>query len=452
MSKAQQQNIEELLAKAKKPSADAMELHPFYRGKIETALKCCVRSIDDFAIWYTPGVAAPCRDIAANPDRIYDHTNKSNSVAVISDGTRVLGLGDIGPKAAMPVMEGKILLFKYLGGVDGFPICLDTKDPDKFIETVLLLQPSFGGINLEDIAQPKCFRILDTLRAEAEIPVWHDDQQGTATVTLAGLMNALKVVGKKKEDVHVTYIGSGASNVACSRLAFSWGIDPAKAKMVDSKGVLGKHRQDLYMRRHEYVDKWRLCETTNAAGTEGGIPEALKDADVVIALSKPGPGTLLPEWIELMARDAIVFACANPVPEIWPWEALEAGAAIVATGRSDFPNQVNNSLGFPGIFRGALDVRASTITDEMCFAAAEALAKQVGDQLGPEHILPTMDDWRVFAYEAAAVGQKASEQGLARVAMSYDELFENATRMIKRSHKITEMMMEQEFIAQCPIE
>ncbi|MEW5961839.1 MAG: NADP-dependent malic enzyme [Chloroflexota bacterium] len=449
---AQQKNVEELLEKAKKPSADAMQLHPFYRGKIESALKCCVRSVDDFAIWYTPGVAAPCRDIEANPDRVYDHTNKWNSVAVISDGTRVLGLGDIGPKAALPVMEGKVLLFKYLGGVDGFPICLDTKDPDKFIETVLLLQPSFGGVNLEDIAQPKCFRILDTLRAEAEIPVWHDDQQGTATVTLAGLMNALKVVGKKKEEVRVTYIGSGASNVACSRLAFSWGIDPAKAMMVDSKGILGRHRQDLYMRRHEYVDKWRLCESTNAEGREGDIPEALQGADVVVALSRPGPGTLRPEWISRMAKDAIVFACANPIPEIWPWEAREAGAAIVATGRSDFPNQVNNSLGFPGIFRGTLDVRASTITDEMCFAAAGALAEQVGDKLGPDHILPTMDDWRVFAYEAAAVGQKAIEQGIARLTMTYDELFANATRMIKRSHETTQMMMEQEFIAKPPVE
>jgi malate dehydrogenase (oxaloacetate-decarboxylating) len=252
--------------------------------------------------------------------------------------------------------------------------------------------------------------------------------------------------------VRITYVGSGASNVACSRLAFSWGIDPAKAMMVDSKGILGKHRQDLYMRRHEYVDKWRLCETTNAEGREGGIPEALKGADIVLALSKPGPGTLLPEWISQMAKDAIVFACANPVPEIWPWDALEAGAAIVATGRSDFPNQVNNSLGFPGIFRGALDVRASTITDEMCFAAAAALAEQVGDKLGPDHILPTMDDWRVFAYEAAAVGQKAVEQGIARLTMTYDELFENATRMIKRSHDINEMMMKQQFIPPCPIE
>ena len=366
---------ERLLIKAEKPSADAMALHPFYRGKIETTLKCCVRDINDFAIWYTPGVAAPCRDIAANPERVYDHTNKWNTVAVITDGTRVLGLGDIGPKASLPVMEGKVLLYKYLGGVDGFPIALDTKDPDKFIETVLMLQPSFGGINLEDISQPKCFRILDTLRAEAEIPIWHDDQQGTATVTLAGLMNALKVVSKKKEDVRVVFVGSGASNVACSRLAFGWGIDPAKAIMVDSKGILGKHRDDLYVRRHEYVDKWRLCQITNEEGRMGRIPDAMKDADVVIGLAKPGPGVILPDWVKLMAKDAIVFACANPVPEIWPWEAKEAGAAIVATGRSDFPNQVNNSLGFPGIFRGALDVRASTITDEMCFAAAEGLGR-----------------------------------------------------------------------------
>lgn len=444
-------NVEELLEKAKKPAADAMQLHPFFRGKIQTALRCCVRDYNDFAIWYTPGVAAPCRDIEANPERVYDYTSKWNTVAVIGDGTRVLGLGDIGPKAALPVMEGKVLLYKYLGGVDGFPICLDTKDPDKFIETVLLLQPSFGGVNLEDISQPKCFRILDTLRAEAEIPIWHDDQQGTATVTLAGLMNALKVVGKKKEEVRVVFVGSGASNVACSRLAFAWGIDPAKAMMVDSKGILGAHRGDLFLRRHEFVDKWRLCQTTNAEGREGGIPEALEGADVVIALSRPGPGTILPEWVAKMAEDAIVFACANPVPEIWPWEAHEAGAGIVATGRSDFPNQVNNSLGFPGIFRGALDVRASTITDEMCFAAAEALASQVGDKLGPDHILPTMEDWRVFAHEAAAVGRKAIEQGVARLTLSHDELLDNATRMIKRSHELTQMMMDEEFIPKCPL-
>ena len=445
-------DAEELLAKAKKPAADAMTLHPFYRGKIETALKCCVRDFNDFAIWYTPGVAAPCRDIEANPDKVYDHTNKWNTVAVISDGTRVLGLGNIGPKADMPVLEGKVLLYKYLGGVDGFPLCLDTKDPNKFIDTVLALQPSLGGINLEDIAQPKCFRILETLRKEAEIPVWHDDQQGTATVILAGLMNALKVVGKKKEDVQVTFVGSGASNVACSRLAFAWGIDPAKTILVDSKGILGKHREDLYIRRHEYVDKWRLCKITNAESRMGGIDKALRGADVVISLATSGPGIILPEWVKRMAKDPIIFACANPVPEIWPWEAKEAGAAIVATGRSDFANQVNNSLGFPGIFRGTLDVRATTITDEMCFAAAQTLANQVGDKLGPDCILPTVDDWTVFAYEAAAVGQKAVEQGIARIRISYDDLFENAIRMIQRSHDVTQTMMENEYIAQCPVD
>lgn len=445
-------DVEKLLTKAKKPAADAMLMHPFYRGKIETALKCCIRDYNDFSIWYTPGVAAPCRDIEANPDKVYDHTSKWNSIAVVTDGTRVLGLGDIGPKAALPVMEGKILLYKYLGGVDGYPICLDTKDPDKFIETVLLLQPSFGAINLEDISQPKCFRILDTLRAEAEIPVWHDDQQGTATVVLAGLMNALKVVGKDKEEARIAFVGCGASNVACSRLAFGWGINPANCFMVDSRGILGKHRNDLYLRRHEFVDKWRLCQSTNAENRTGDIPDAMKDADVVIALSKPGPDTILPEWVAGMAKDAIVFACANPVPEIWPWEAIEAGATVVATGRSDFANQVNNSLGFPGIFRGALDVRASTITDEMCFAAAAALADQVGNKLGPEQILPTMDDWSIFAYEAAAVGTKAVEQDVARLPLSYNDLFENATRMIKRSHELTAMMMAQEFIASCPVE
>ncbi len=443
-------NVDELLAKAEKPSADAMELHPFYRGKVETAVKCTVRDFNDFAIWYTPGVAAPCRAITEDPEKVYDYTNKWNTVAVVSDGTRVLGLGDIGPKAGLPVMEGKALLYKYLGGVDGVAIMLDTKDPDEIIKTVLMLQPSFGGVNLEDLSQPKCFRILDTLRQKAEIPVWHDDQQGTATVTLAGLINALKVVGKKIDEVRITFIGSGAANVACSRLIFGWGADPAKCSMVDSKGILGKHRQDLEIRKAEFVDKWRLCQITNAEGREGGIPEAMQGADVVIALSRPGPGTILSEWVAGMNRDAILFACANPVPEIWPWEAKAAGAAVVATGRSDFPNQVNNSLGFPGIFRGTLDVRARTITDEMCFAASEAMANQIGDRLDEEHILPNMDDWEVFPREAAAVGMKAQEQGVARLQMSYDNLLNHARTIIKRSRDLTQVMMHQGFIPEPP--
>ena len=439
-------DVDELLAKAEKPTADAMKLHPFYRGKIETALKCRVRDFNDFAIWYTPGVAEPCRAIHADPEKVYDYTNKWNTVAVVSDGTRVLGLGDIGPKAGLPVMEGKALLYKYLGGVDAVPIMLDTKDPSKIIDTVLMLQPAFGGVNLEDISQPKCFRILDTLREKAEIPVWHDDQQGTATVTLAGLINALKLVGKNIEDVSIVFVGSGASNVACSRLIFGSGADPGNCLMVDSKGILGLDRGDLEMRRHEYVDKWRLCQITNRDNRKGGIPEALEGADVVIALSKPGPGTVLPEWITRMNQDSIVFACANPIPEIWPWEAKEAGATIIATGRSDFPNQVNNSLGFPGIFRGALDVRARTITDEMCFAAAEALADHIGDNLDDEHLLPNMDDWEVFSKEAAAVGTKAIEQGVARLDLSYDDLYEHATQIIGRSRKLTKMMMQENFI------
>jgi len=450
VSKDKEINVEELLAKATKPSADAMVLHPFYRGKIETTLKCCVRDINDFAIWYTPGVAAPCRAIEKDPELVYEYTNKWNTVAVISDGTRVLGLGDIGPKAGLPVMEGKSLLFKYLGGVDSYPIMLDTKDPDKIIETVLLLQPALGGVNLEDFAQPKCFRILDTLREKAEIPIWHDDQQGTATVTLAGLINALKLVGKKKEDVKIAFIGVGAANVACSRLIFAWGVNPANCIMVDSQGILGMHRKDIEARKTEYVQKWKLCQITNAEGLQGGIAEAMKGADVVNALSKPGPGTIKPEWVSEMAEDAIVFVAANPVPEIWPWEAKEAGARIVATGRSDFPNQVNNSLGFPGIFRGTLDVRAATITDEMCFAAADALAGYLGDDLSEDKILPTMDQWEIFPLEAAAVGRKAIEQGVAKLDLSYDELYNKAREMIMRSRNMTSKLMEEGFIQKAP--
>jgi malate dehydrogenase (oxaloacetate-decarboxylating) len=327
---------------------------------------------------------------------------------------------------------------------------LDTKDPERIIETVLMISPGFGGVNLEDLSQPKCFRILDTLREQAEIPVWHDDQQGTATVTLAGLVNALKIVGKKIDEVEIAFVGTGAANVACARLIFSYGATPALCRMVDSKGILHKNRKDLELRKAEYVDKWKFCQTTNEEGREGGTSEAMEGADVVIALSKPGPGTILPEWIEKMAKDAIVFACANPIPEIWPWEAKEAGAAIVATGRSDFENQVNNSLGFPGIFRGTLDVLASTITDEMCIAAANAIANMAEEKgLTSEYIMPTMDEWEVFPREAAAVATKAVEQGLARKEVTFDEELKNAEEIIRRSRSLTETMMEDGFIAPC---
>ncbi|NPV78861.1 MAG: NADP-dependent malic enzyme [Firmicutes bacterium] len=429
-----------MLARAQKPAKEAMRLHPFYKGKIEITPKGCIRDMRDFAIWYTPGVAEPCKAIKDDKELVYEYTNKWNTVAVVTDGTRVLGLGDIGPEAGLPVMEGKAMLFKYLGGVDAFPICLDTRDPEEIISAIKWLQPSFGGINLEDFEQPKCFYLLERLREEMQIPVWHDDQQGTAAVTLAGLFNALKIVGKRLSDVRITLVGAGAANICIARMIIAAGAEPGNIIMCDSRGTLHPGRTELMETNKE---KWEMCLRTNARHLAGQIPEAMKGADVVIALSKPGPDTLKKEWIAEMAADAIVFACANPVPEIWPWEAKEAGARIVATGRSDFPNQVNNSLGFPGIFRGALDVRAKTITDEMCIAAAMELAKCAEDRgINEEYLIPTMDEWEVYPRVAVAVGLKAVEQGIARIALGRDELYDKAVSMIRRSRETTRMLMD----------
>jgi malate dehydrogenase (oxaloacetate-decarboxylating) len=436
---------EELLAKAKKPAQDAMKMHPYYKGKIEVIPKCVIRDIKDFAIWYTPGVAEPCKDIQQNPEMVFEHTNKANMVGIVTDGTRVLGLGDIGPMAGLPVMEGKALLFKYLGGVDAFPICLDTKDPDEFIKTVKYLCPSFGGINLEDIANPKCFYILERLRAEAPIPVWHDDQQGTAAVTLAGLINALKVVKKKIEDVKITMIGIGAANVCITKMIIKAGADPKKFIVVDSKGILSRKRDDI---KQTHKEKLEFCQMTNAENRDGGMEEAIKGQDVVIALSKPGPDTIKKEWISTMADNGIVFVCANPIPEMWPWDAKEAGARVVATGRSDFPNQVNNSVGFPAIFRGTLDVMATTITDEMCIAAAVELARCAEDRgLREDYLLPTMDEWEVFPREAVAVAKKAMEQGVARLKIDEKELFRMAEAKIRRAQEEVGLLMEKGIIA-----
>jgi malate dehydrogenase (oxaloacetate-decarboxylating) len=435
---------EELLEKAKKPAQDALKMHPFYKGKIEIVPKCVIRDVNDFAIWYTPGVAEPCKEINKNPDLAYEYTNRGNMVGIVTDGTRVLGLGDIGPLAGLPVMEGKALLFKYLGGVDAFPICLDTKDPDEFIRTVKLLTPSFGGINLEDIENPKCFYILEKLRAEMTIPVWHDDQQGTAAVTVAGLINALKIVNKKMDDAKITMIGIGAANVCIVRMLIKAGADPKKMIVVDSKGILNRKRDDI---KATHKEKLEFCHSTNAENRDGGMEEAMKGQDVVIALSKSGPDTIEKAWISGMANNAVVFVCANPIPEIWPWEAKEAGARVVATGRSDFPNQVNNSVGFPAIFRGTLDVRATTITDEMCIAAAVELAKCAEDKgLRDDYLLPTMDEWEVFPREAVAVAKKAMEQGVARLKFSEKELFQMAEFKIKRARDEVGILMEKGII------
>ncbi|MBD3256174.1 MAG: malate dehydrogenase, partial [Candidatus Lokiarchaeota archaeon] len=392
---------EELIERSKIPAKNALKMHPFYRGKLQVMPKCQIHDQEDFSIWYSPGVAAPCKEIEKNQEKVYDYTNKWNNVAVVSDGSRVLGLGDIGPTAALPVMEGKALLFKYLGGVDAFPLTIGPRDccsADQIINFVKLIQPTFGGVNLEDISKPKCFTVLDSLRADPEltIPVWHDDQQGTACVTLAGLINSLRIVGKNKKDIKIVFNGIGASNFAISRLLREDGFDLKKALFVDSKGILYKNRQDLKC-PEDY--KCELARLSNPEEVQGNCGDAMMGADVLVSLSIPGPGVIKKEWISQMADDAIVFVCANPVPEIFPWDAKEAGAKIVATGRSDFPNQVNNSLGFPGIFRGTLDVRAKTITDEMCIAAAYQLANLVEKIEGcliESCILPTMDYEEVY--------------------------------------------------------
>jgi malate dehydrogenase (oxaloacetate-decarboxylating) len=446
-------NTDDLLAKANQPSAEAMRLHPYYHGKVQTGLKVPVRDLGDFAIWYTPGVAAPCKAIAADPELVYEHTNKANTVAVVSDGTRVLGLGDIGPKAGLPVMEGKALLFKYLGGVDAVPIVLRTKSADDIINTVRLIQPGFGGINLEDIAQPKCFRVLDTLRAdpEIEIPVFHDDQQGTATVILAGLLNACKLTNRTLASARFALIGMGAANVATVRLLLASGVSPRQIVACDSRGILHRERADVAAEQEEFAIKWFLCQESNADDLRGGIAKAMRGADICIALAKPGPGTIRPEWVSAMAPQSIVMACSNPTPEIWPWEAQAAGARIVATGRSDFANQVNNSLGFPGIFRGALDVRARTITDAMCLAAAEELARCGEEQgLDDEHLLPDMESTEIYVREAVAVAMCAQREGVARLSATPAQLHATAETMIREARAGVVTMMREGAIKPVP--
>jgi len=443
--------VEELLAKAKKPAQLAPPLHRFYSGKVQIMPKCAVSSPDDFAIWYTPGVAAACREIQADAVKSFELTNRWNYVAVVSDGTRVLGLGNIGPEAAMPVMEGKALLFKYLGGVDAFPICLRTKDPDEIVRACELIEPTFGGINLEDIEKPKCFYVLEKARERLQIPVWHDDQQGTATVILAGLMNAFKIVGKNPKESLITLVGAGSANLRTAFVLIRWGIKPGNIMMVDTKGVVYPGREDV--KKDEDPWKYELAQKTNAEGRRGDISAAFKGADAVVAASKPGPGTIKKEWVSTMADDSIIFACANPIPEIWPWEAEEAGARIIATGRSDFPNQVNNSLGFPAIFRGVLDVKAKTVTDDMCIAAAQELAKFAEERgMHERDILPRMEEWEVFPREAVACALKSIEQGMARVKPSRQELYEKAVAIIQNARESVKLLMKEGLIKPPPPE
>jgi malate dehydrogenase (oxaloacetate-decarboxylating) len=444
-------SVEELLAKARKPAKLAPAMHRFYEGKVQVMPKCAIRNTDDFAVWYTPGVAAPCREIQANLEKSFELTNRWNYVAVVTDGTRVLGLGDIGPEAAMPVMEGKALLFKYLGGVDAFPICVKTKDPEEIVRVCELLEPSFGGINLEDIEKPKCFHVLEEARARLQIPVWHDDQQGTATVILAGLINSFKIVGKNPRESLIALIGAGAANIRTAYVLIKWGVKPGNIIMADTKGVIHSNRKDIT--KEEDPWKYDLTMKTNAEGRIGDVTEAFKGVDAVVAASKPGPDTIKKDWVKTMADNAVLFACANPIPEIWPWEAEAAGARIVATGRSDFPNQVNNSLGFPAIFRGVLDVKAKTVTDDMCIAAAQELAKFAEERgMHEGDILPRMDEWDVFPREAVACALKSIEQGVARVKLSRQELYQRASAIIQNARQSTELLMKDNLIKQPPSE
>ncbi|MCI8302289.1 MAG: NAD-dependent malic enzyme [Oscillospiraceae bacterium] len=385
---------------------ESLRLHQEWRGKIEVTATVPVESKDDLSLAYTPGVAQPCLEIQKDLDKSYELTRRHNLCAVITDGSAVLGLGDIGPEAGMPVMEGKCVLFKAFGGVDAFPLCVKTQDVDEFVNAVYLISGSFGGINLEDIAAPRCFEIERKLKEKCDIPIFHDDQHGTAVITLAGLTNALKVVGKKKEEVRVVTSGAGAAAVSIVKLLLAAGF--RHVTMCDRKGAIYAGREGLNWIKEE------MAQSTNLEKKAGSLAEVLKGADVFIGVS--APGTVTAEMVRTMNRDAIIFACANPTPEIFPEEAKAGGAAVVATGRSDFPNQINNVLAFPVIFRGTFDVRARDINEEMKMAAARALAELISDgELSAEYIIPKAFDKRVGPAVAKAVAEAARASGAARI-------------------------------------
>ena len=385
---------------------ESLRLHGEWGGKIEVISKVPCKTKEDLSLAYTPGVAQPCLEIQKDVNKSYDLTRRHNLCAVITDGTAVLGLGDIGPEAGMPVMEGKCVLFKSFGDVDAFPLCIKSKDVDEIVNTIYLLSGSFGGVNLEDISAPRCFEIERKLKEKCDIPIFHDDQHGTAIVTLAGLLNALKVVGKKKEDVKIVTSGAGAAAVSIVKLLLSAGFK--NVVMTDRTGAIYAGRENLNWVKEE------MAQVTNLQKETGSLADVIKGSDVFIGVS--APGTLTTEMVKTMNKDAIVFACANPIPEIFPDEAKAGGAKVISTGRSDFPNQVNNVLAFPGIFRGTFDVRASDINEEMKMAAAEALANLISDEeLSPDYIIPLAFDERVGPAVAKAVADAARRTGVARI-------------------------------------
>jgi malate dehydrogenase (oxaloacetate-decarboxylating) len=435
----------------------SLEAHRFYGGKMQTMPQCRLSGLNWLNVWFTPGVSKISTTIRDDRDSSFALSNRGNLVAIVSDSTRVLGDGDCTPPGGLGVMEGKAMIMKYLGGVDAVSLCVDSRgpngknDPEKIIEFVKMVQHSFGAINLEDISQPNCFRVLDELREVCDIPVWHDDAQGTACITLAGLLNALKLAGKKLSEAKIVLLGAGASNTTIARLILADGGDPAKMVVFDSKGSLHLGREDIKGDPRNYR-KWELCERTNP-GRAPSVEAAMKGADVLIALSTPGPDTVKREWVRSMAPKAIVFACANPVPEIWPYAAKEEGAFIVATGRGDFPNQVNNSVCFPGILKGALLVRAKKITDGMAIRCAHSIA-DFSEKRGitPDNIIATMEETEVFAQEAADVAEQAIKEGVARIKLTWDEVYQKAGKDIKATRSLVKDLQKLGHIQEAPVE
>ncbi|TFD92501.1 NADP-dependent malic enzyme [Jeotgalibacillus sp. R-1-5s-1] len=400
---------------------EALHMHRINQGKLESKSKVLVRNAEELSLAYSPGVAEPCKEIYDKPETVYDYTMKGNMVAVVSDGTAVLGLGNIGPEASLPVMEGKAVLFKSFAGVDAFPICLNTTEIDKIVETVKLMEPTFGGVNLEDIAAPRCFEIEERLKKETNIPIFHDDQHGTAIVTVAGLVNALKITGREFSSIKVVMNGAGAAGIAIIKLLYSYGV--RDIIMCDSKGAIYEGRP---YGMNEV--KHNVAKITNREKLDGSLGDVIKGADVFIGVSVAG--ALTEEMVSEMNDDAILFAMANPVPEIMPALAKSAGARVVGTGRSDFPNQVNNVLAFPGIFRGALDVRATHINEKMKIAAVEAIASLISeDQLNEDYVIPAPFDPRVAPAVAASVARAAMETGVARIKVDPEEIREKTARL-----------------------
>jgi malate dehydrogenase (oxaloacetate-decarboxylating) len=432
-------------------SRKALLYSKFYGGKVGVSPKVPVRSLSDFSIWYTPGVAAVSLAIAADKELSFDYTGRWNTIAVVTDGSRVLGLGNIGPEGALPVMEGKALIYNYLGGVNAIPLPVRIGSEEELISLVKSLEPSLGGVNLEDIESPKCFEVLDRLRAEMQIPVWHDDQQGTAGVTLAALFNALEVTGRKLKGSRIVLFGAGAANVAAERLLVKAGADPKDLIVLDSKGILHPEREDIDQLMLKNKWKYDIAIHTNGDRISGGLKDALKGADALVAAAGVGPTLIKPNEIAVMNKRAVTFFLANPVPEMLPAAAHAAGAEVVATGRSDYPNQVNNSLMFPAIFRGALDVRAKTITDPMVIDAAmelAAFAKEKG--ITKDRIIPTMVQWEVYPRVAAKVGQAAVREGVARRKLSAKESFNAAMTMIEHSRKVMSTLRRSGIIVDPP--